>query len=367
MSFHPEASSSEHRHAPKLRASIPDVRPLDRARSMKVKLSLVVLISVTLAVIITWLGLRNGLGPTKTFPLAIFVSLAFTLLISRGLTSPLRDMTVAVRAMADGDYSQRVRATSRDEVGQLAQAFNAMTEEIATADEARRYLIAIVSHELRTPVAALQAQLENLVDGVVEPTPATMNTALIQTERLTRLISYLLDLSRIEAGAAELHIEDLGLKDFLQEAVDSLTMLDAGKGIDFVVAVTPEDLTVQTDPERLRQIVVNLVQNSIRHSPYDGTVTVSAHADGHEVVLEFLDQGPGIAKEDRERIFQRFARGTGNTTPANHPSSGGTGIGLAIVRWAVDLHGGTVSVLPSKHGARIGVRLPREHVPPGSE
>lgn len=350
--------AAEHRNTPKLRASIPDVRPLDRARSMKVKLSVVVFISVSLAVVITWLGLRNGLGPTKTFPLAIFLSLAFTLLISKGLTSPLREMTAAVRAMADGDYSQRVRATSRDEVGQLAQAFNAMTEEIASADQARRDVIANVSHELRTPVAALQAQLENLVDGVVDPTPATLNTALIQTERLTRLISYLLDLSRIEAGAAELRIEDVPLKEFLQEAVDSLTMLDAGKGINFVVDVVPGDLTVESDPERLRQIVLNLVQNSIRHSPYDGRVTVSARSDGQEVVLEFMDQGPGIAEQDRERVFKRFARGSTNSTPANHPSSGGTGIGLAIVRWAVDLHGGHVSALPSKRGARISVRLP---------
>ncbi|XBH22044.1 HAMP domain-containing sensor histidine kinase [Jonesiaceae bacterium BS-20] len=357
----------EHRHTPKLRANIPDVRPLDHARSMKVKLSVVVLVSVTIAVLITWWGLRNGLGPTKSFPLAISISLAFTLLISNGITSPLREMTAAVRAMADGDYSQRVRATSRDEVGQLATAFNAMTEEIASADQARRDVIANVSHELRTPVAALQAQLENLVDGVVEPTPATMNTALVQTERLTRLISYLLDLSRIEAGAAELRIEEVPLKEFLQDCVDSLTMLDAGKGLNFVVDVIPGELSVASDPERLRQIVVNLVQNSIRHSPYDGQVTVTARFEGTEVVLEFLDEGPGIAQEDRERVFQRFARGSANTTAANHPSSGGTGIGLAIVRWAVDLHGGHVSALPSKRGARISVRLPREAAQPEVE
>jgi signal transduction histidine kinase len=331
---------------------------------MKVKLSAVVVVSVTLSALITWVGLRNGLGPTKTFPMAIILSLALTLPLSRGMTSPLRDMTAAVQAMASGDYTQRVRATSRDEVGQLASAFNSMTEEIAQADQIRRDVIANVSHELRTPVAALHAQLENLVDGVVDPSPATLNTALIQTERLSRLISYLLDLSRLEAGAASLHVAEIDLIEFLDDAVGALTMLDAGKNIDFVVDVEPEDLTITSDPERLRQIVTNLVQNSIRHSPYGGKVAVVAREEGEEIVLEFTDDGPGISKEDRERIFQRFTRGGTNNFTVNHPTSGGTGIGLAIVRWAVDLHGGTVCALDSVHGARIEVRLPRVFVPP---
>jgi len=355
-----DQSAAKRIHAP----ALADVRPLDRLRSMKAKLSIVVIVSVTLAAFITWIGLRSGLGPTKTFPLAIVLSLTFTLLISRGITSPLREMTAAVQAMAAGDYSQQVRATSRDEVGQLAVAFNSMSHEIASADQIRRDVIANVSHELRTPVAALHAQLENLVDGVVDPTPATLNTALIQTERLSRLISYLLDLSRIEAGAAELKIVPIELLDFLDDAVGSLTMLDAGKNIDYVVDVAPTDLQVRSDPERLRQIVTNLVQNSIRHSPYGGTVTVSARREGAEIVLEFLDEGPGIRKEDREKVFQRFARGGTNTAIDNHPTSGGTGIGLAIVRWAVDLHGGTVRALDSLHGARIQVRLPDPDEPP---
>lgn len=350
---------SDSRQHPRLRATIPDVRPLDRARSLKVKLSVIVVVSVLLAAVITWLGLRNSLGPTKTFPLAIIFSLSFTLLISRGMTSPLREMTAAVSAMAEGDYSQRVRATSHDEVGQLATAFNAMVEEIASSDQIRRDVIANVSHELRTPVAALHAQLENLVDGVVEPTPATLNTALTQTERLSRLISYLLDLSRIEAGAAELRSSQFEVGDFLEDAVGALTMLEAGKQLEFVVDVDPGDLVITSDPERLRQIVTNLVQNAIRHSPYGGTVTVRAREDADSIVFDFLDEGPGIAAEDRERIFQRFARGGPNSRSVNHPTSGGTGIGLAIVRWAVDLHGGAVRALESQRGARIQVRLPK--------
>ena len=116
------------------------------------------------------------------------------------MTSPLREMTAAARAMARGDYSRRVRATSRDEVGELARAFNQMAADLAAADQQRRELIANVSHELRTPITALQAVLENLVDGVAAPDPATLRTALAQTERLGRLVAELLDLSRIDAG-----------------------------------------------------------------------------------------------------------------------------------------------------------------------
>jgi signal transduction histidine kinase len=346
------------RRARPLRPHLPDVRPLDRFRSLKIKLAILVVASVTLAAFITWLGLRNTLGPTRTFPLAIVISMLFTMILARGMTSPLREMTAAARSMSEGDYSRRVRASSRDEVGQLATAFNIMAEDLDSSDRVRRELIANVSHELRTPVAALQAQLENLVDGVVEPTPATMQTALTQTERLTRLITYLLDLSRIEAGAADLNITDLEAQAFLDDTVGSVSTLEAGKQLGFVVDVEPPDLVLEADPERLRQILVNLLQNAIRHSPFAGDVVVRARAGDRSVVVDVTDSGPGIAKADRQRIFERFARGAGSahTTAAG---SGGTGIGLAIVRWAVDLHGGTVEVADTQDGATMRITLPQ--------
>src|SRR5215213_3194147 len=116
------------------------------------------------------------------------------------MTSPLREMAAAASAMARGDYGRRVRATSRDEVGELARAFNAMAAELSDADRMRRELVANVSHELRTPLGALQALLENLADGVEPPDPAALRTALAQTERLGRLVAQLLDLSRLESG-----------------------------------------------------------------------------------------------------------------------------------------------------------------------
>ncbi|GAA1990373.1 ATP-binding protein [Isoptericola halotolerans] len=336
---------------------IPDVRPLDPVHSLKVKLGLLVVASVTVAVVITWVGLRNELGPSRTFPLAIIVSLLLTQVLARGMTSPLRQMTAAAQAMADGDYSIRVRSTSQDEVGQLAEAFNTMAGDLEASDHVRRDLIANVSHELRTPVAALQAQLENMVDGVTEPTPSSLELSLEQTERLSRLVTYLLDLSRVEAGASALMLTEFSVGDFLEECAEAMSMVEAAKGLTYVVDVTPEDLTLEADVERLRQVVTNLLQNAIRHSPHGGTVSLDAYPDGEHVIVEVGDEGPGIAPEDRDRVFERFARGTSDVRP--QPSaSGGTGIGLAIVRWAVDLHGGHVEVADTESGATMRVALP---------
>ncbi|GMA25190.1 two-component sensor histidine kinase [Luteimicrobium album] len=341
-------------------ARVPDVRPLDRFQSIRIKLGILVAATVTFAAFVTWLGLRNHLGPSRTLPLAIVLSLLLTQVLARGMTSPLREMTAAARAMADGDYTRRVTATSRDEVGQLAGAFNQMASDLAASDQVRRDLIANVSHELRTPVAALHAQLENVVDGVTPATPATLQQALTQTERLSRLVAYLLDLSRIEAGAAALNYETIPLGDFLEEVAESVSMLDAGKQLQYVVDVTPEDLELEADPVRLDQVVTNLLHNAIRYSPQDGRILLEATLapGGDWIVVDVVDEGPGIDPEDRGRIFDRFQRGSA-TAQLGSSSTGGTGIGLAIVRWAVDLHGGTIEVADDgAGGARMRLRLP---------
>ena len=322
-------------------------RPLDPFASFKVKTGLLVGGAITLAAFTLWLGAS---WPFRYALLAaLATSLVFTQFVAHGMTSPLRQMTAAARAMARGDYSIRVRATSRDEIGQLATAFNQMAADLGAADEYRRGLIANVSHELRTPITALHAVLENIVDGVAEPDAATMRLALSQAERLGELVTDLLDLSRVESGAIALQRQTFAVGDFLRDAVGHSAA--ARRTATVSVRVSPPALTAVADPARLRQVVVNLVDNAIRHSPPGGTVTVAACAAGPAVLrLEVSDRGPGIPAAERERVFQRFTRGA--------TSEGGTGLGLAIARWAVELHGGAIEVMDEEVGCRIRVTIP---------
>jgi signal transduction histidine kinase len=326
-------------------------RPLDPVRSIKVKLSIVVLSAGAAGLAVFAYGI--GWPPPRTSISALVVALALAQILAHGMTSPLRAMTAAARAMARGDYTRRVRATSRDEVGQLARAFNLMAADLAEADQKRRELIANVSHELRTPISAVQAVLENVVDGVAEPDPATLRTALAQTERLGRLVTELLDLSRIDAGVAPLDREEFGAADFFDEVVAEMEVATAaaGRSVKFVVSTSPYDLTAYGDRARLHQVVTNLLDNAARHSPPDGVVTVVGGTDGDSVTIEVGDEGPGIPREDRHRVFERFTRG--ERTPG-----GGTGLGLAIARWVVELHGGTIAVVdPAIHSGQTGCRI----------
>lgn len=320
-----------------------DVTPLQSIGSFKVKLGALVGISVLVAAGLGWLGSYAELSPWIFIPLTVVAALAVTQVLARGMTSPLREMTMAAKAMAQGDYAQRVSTRSRDEVGQLAEAFNTMAADLGRTDQMRRELVANVSHELRTPVAALRGQLENMVDGVTAINDSSLEVALSETERLSRLVSHLLDLSRLEAGVIEVARERIALTPFLREVVDAAQLAARGQDRDvhFDVSVTPPELTVPADPARLHQVIANLLDNASRHSPTGGRIFTRASLSpgGDDVFIEVRDEGPGIPQADREAVFERFERG-GSTD-----SSGGTGLGLAIARWAVELHGGTIEVI----------------------
>jgi signal transduction histidine kinase len=327
------------------------IRPLDRIGSLKLKLGILVAVSVAAASSLTVLGLSVGVRPRYTIAASVLLALVVTQLLARGMTSPLREMTTAAGSMARGDYSRRVRASSRDEVGQLAAAFNTMAADLDAVDRQRRDLVANVSHELRTPVSALRAVVENLVDGVAAPDDATLRAALDQTERLSRLVTDLLDLSRVDAGITALQREPVGLVPFLDEAVAEARLTH--RPVEYAVRVEPADLRVFADRPRLQQLVANLLDNASRHSPPGGTVSVLARGYADRAVLEVTDQGPGIAPADRARVFERFTTGG-----ASSDGDGGTGLGLAIARWVTQLHGGRIEVAESDSGCRIRATLP---------
>jgi signal transduction histidine kinase len=333
------------------------VRPLDPLRSIKTKLAVVIVfatvIGVGLGVGGATVGLENPFGTIVGVIFALVLGQA----LARGMTSPLREMAQAAQAMASGDYSKRVRATSRDEVGQLALAFNAMAAELAETDRVRRDLVANVSHELRTPISGLQAALENIIDGASQPNEDTLRIMLAQTERLGRLVSELLDLSRVESGVIELRLEPTSLRSLLDECVEEVAL--AWPDVTVHSSVEPEDLSVRVDPERWRQVVINLVMNAARVSPTGSAVQIVVSLQHHDVVMEVRDAGPGILPEDRKRVFERFYR-----ADAARSTDGGAGLGLAIVKWIVDLHKGSISAESNApNGCRMVVRIPKVSSP----
>ncbi len=330
------------------------MRPLDRVRSIKVKFGAVILAAVAMTLVLNEVGLALNVSIKARWLLAALLSLGLVQLLARGMTSPLREMASAARAMARGDYSRRVTVTSRDEVGELARAFTTMATDLAAVDAERRRLVADVSHELRTPLAALQALLENLADGVAAPDPETFETALAQTRRLGRLVTQLLDLSRLESGVVPLERERTSLAPLLAQAVREAEVAD--RPVELRTDVQPPDLTAHVDAERLHQVLANLLDNATRHSPAGGLVSVTAARAGTGVRLVVEDAGPGIAEADRERVFERFARADSSRTGRD----GGSGLGLSIARWVVDLHGGVIRAEPvvPPPGCRVVVELP---------
>ena len=274
-------------------------RPIGLFSSLKIELSVLITISTAIAFIMAWFLLKVGLSVWIAMPITLAVALGITYFFSRGLTSPLRQMRDAAEAMAEGDYTVRVHvdSNSRDEVGQLALTFNEMAEELQHADQMRRDMVANVSHELRTPVSALQAMVENMADGVIDPTPSNLESILNQTHRLSDLIAFLLDLSRMEAGAASLQIEMFNFADFLDETVEPLEIADAGHAHDIEMHV-PDDIEMAGDQDRLRQLFTNIIANALKHSADNTTVLIEAHEnkDFGTIVTNVVNFGSQIRK-----------------------------------------------------------------------
>lgn len=328
-------------------------RPLDRFGSIKLKLGIAIVVAVGVSSVVSFVGFRLGV-PIWFRPLiAAAIALALVQVLAHGMTSPLREMAVAARRMADGDWSQRVTDTSADEVGELARAFNDMASELAMVDRMRRELVANVSHELRTPISALQARLENLVDGVEEAGPDLLRSMLEQTERLGRLVSQLLDLSRLESGVVPLRLQRVDAASVLDAVAAEARLHAPGRPIE--VAVAPSDLELVVDPDRIHQVLANLTANAIQFGPADRPVLLAASTTGDGITLTVSDEGPGIPEDEVDHVFERFHRADGARTGA----TGGAGLGLSIARWIVDLHDGHIRAEPNQpSGCTMVVRLP---------
>jgi signal transduction histidine kinase len=254
------------------------------------------------------------------------------------MTQPLRDMAKAAQGMERGEYGQHVTTASRDEVGQLAVAFNRMSGELANLERLRRDLVANVSHELKTPISALRAHLENMIDGVERADPETLQVMFAQSERLGRLVDQLLELSRLESGDLPLSREPLRLRPLVEQVVSEIAVTRAGQRVRLDQSVPADLPPVLADAERVHQVLFNLLDNAVRFTPQGGHVTISATRRDGSVDVAVRDTGPGIPREHLPRLFDRFYR----VDTARSRDDGGTGIGLAIARSVIDAHGGRI-------------------------
>lgn len=291
-----------------------------------------------------WAGLGGGVA-----------ALLLGALLVRQITGPLRRLSVAARRVAQGDLSQRVPTPTRDEIGELAQSFNSMAEALAQQEEARRHLMADIAHELRTPLTVIQASLEGMQDGVMEATPERLASLHEETLLLARLINDLRDLALAEVGQLRVEPARVDLHTLLERTIEKWQPQAMRRGVHLDLDARDGIGPTMADAQRLEQVVSNLIDNALRHTPAGGRITVSAGPGGEPgtAVVAVADTGSGIPPEEQPRVFDRFYRGG----PTH--SRSGSGIGLAVVRELVARQGGRVWVDSQPgQGSRFSFTLP---------
>lgn len=298
---------------------------------------------------------------------ALFIIATFILaeVLARWLSAPLRSLAQGAVAFASGDHSVRVRPAGSTETRAVAEAFNAMADEVQEAlrelrEEERRKsrFVSDVSHELRTPLTAIRGAAETLLDGDVPEEDARqfLSTIARESERLGRLANDLITLQRIEGATGELPLSQVDLASIAQHAIDGLAPLTEARGVQ--VALTGKATPVLGDRDRLQQVFGNLIDNASRVTPEGKKITIELADDGDHVIARVLDEGPGIAEKDAARIFDRFYR----AQSSRDRGSGGAGLGLAIVAAIVTAHGGNIAAAARPEGGtEFTLRFPAAH------
>ncbi|MSP14964.1 MAG: HAMP domain-containing protein [Chloroflexi bacterium] len=287
--------------------------------------------------------------------LAGLLAVVLGVILTRQLTGPLRDLTQAAHRMAQGDLNQRVPVRSKDEVGELGEAFNTMAANLTQADQLRRNLMADVAHELRTPLTLIQGNLEAMVDGVYPPDQDRLQMLLHQSLLLSRLINDVRDLSLAESGELKLEHNRVDLVQIARRALAANEANSYCEGQSLRFETSSDELNIMGDSHRFEQIVSNLLSNALRYTPAGGQITIQVARRNHEAFLSVTDSGAGISAEDLPHVFERFWRGDRSRSRA----SGGMGLGLAIARTLAELHKGRLEVQSQVgHGSTFILTLP---------
>ncbi|WP_366923330.1 cell wall metabolism sensor histidine kinase WalK [Metallumcola ferriviriculae] len=278
--------------------------------------------------------------------IAAIITSIFAVLIgyfmSRRISSPLQEISHAALQMADGDFNKQVTVNSEDEIGRLAESFNYMAQQLQQLEDMRREFIANVSHELRSPLTSIKGFVSGMLDGTINGSDQHRYLQIVssETNRLSRLVNDLLDLARIEAGKVELSWQRVELNRLLRGVILKFIPRVEEKQLEVSLDTKEDEVWVTTDPDRLEQIIVNLLDNALRFTPSGKSITVAVESKAEKILISVEDEGTGIPPEQLKDIWERFHK----ADKARTRSKGGTGLGLAIVKKLVQAMDETITV-----------------------
>ncbi len=269
---------------------------------------------------------------------AVLLAAILSYLLMRRVLAPLTRMTRLSRDIAAGDFSVRAPAGRRDEVGQLAAAFNQMAADLAKLENLRRKLMIDVAHELRTPLTNIRGYLEAIGDGVVTPSPDTIALLQSETMRLVTLVEDVLQLARADVARGRLQLADMDIRAAVENTVAIFQPGFAHKDISVQVTAPPGNLTLTADPNAMARVLRNLTDNAVQYTPREGLVAIDLIEKDGRVVIQYSNPAGELLPEDLPFLFERFYRGEKSRSREH----GGAGIGLALVKELVEAHGGAV-------------------------
>ena len=279
--------------------------------------------------------------------LGVLLAAAVAMLLARVMLVPVKRLAAALHQLATGDYSTRVVASSRDELGQLAGDFNRLARVLENNEQMRRHFMADISHELHTPLAVLRGELEAMEDGVRTPTPEALKSLQAEVSTLSKLVDDLYELSLADVGALSYHMEVFDPVEVLQQALSAFGERLQGQSIRLETRIPPSTgWTIEADPQRLLQLFNNLLENVVRYTDPGGRLRVSVSRDGESLRVDFQDSEPAVPADALPRLFERLYR----VESSRNRASGGAGLGLALCRSIAEAHGGTIEARPSPLG-----------------
>jgi len=297
---------------------------------------------------------RTNVGLLYAALVGLALALVIGIVLARALTHPIRDLTAAIRSMAAGDLKQQVAIRSRDELGELAAAFNQMGTDLDRLQSTRRRMTADIAHDLRNPLTVIGGYIESMHEGVLDPTPERLETVQAEVKHLERLVEDLRTISQAEAGELSLNREAVAPVRLLERMLQSYRPLAEKASIALTIETQADLPEIHVDPDRMAQVLGNLITNSFRYTPARGKIILAARRDANSVVLSVQDTGQGIAPEALPFVFDRFYRADSSRSRADE-----SGLGLAIARSIVEAHGGRIMAESSPGtGTTIRIALP---------